>query len=79
MFVLALLQQKPIIIEVGKPPEATPDISMDFVVGMFAMAGIFLLAALIGSLVVAGSMLVYKRRQQRAASSNETSHTTLRI
>ncbi|HLG60033.1 MAG TPA: hypothetical protein VI485_32130 [Vicinamibacterales bacterium] len=79
MFVLALLQQTPIIIEVGKPPEATPDISIDFVVGMFAMAGIFLLAALIGSLVVAGSMLVYKRRQQKAASSNETSHTTLRI
>jgi len=79
MFVLALLQQTPIIIEVGKPPEATPDISIDFVVGMFAMAGIFLLAALIGSLVVAGSMLIYKRRQQKAASSNETSHTTLRI
>jgi hypothetical protein len=79
MFVLALLQQKPIIIEVGQPPEATPDISIDFVVGMFAMAGIFLLAALIGSLVVAGSMLVYKRRQQKAASTNETSHTTLRI
>jgi hypothetical protein len=79
MIVLALLQQTPIIIEVGKPPEATPDISIDFVVGMFAMAGIFLLAALIGSVLVAGAMVLYKRRQDRSASSNETSHTTLRI
>ena len=79
MFVLALLQQTPIIVDVGKPPEPTPDISIDFVVGMFAMAGVFLLAALIGSVLVAGAILFYKRRHNRLASSNDTTHTTLRI
>ena len=78
MFILAFLQQKPIIVEIAKPPEATPDVSIDFVVGIFAMAGIFLLAAFIGSLLVAGGMLLYKRRN-KSALSNEPSHTTLRI
>ena len=76
MFVLALLQQKPIIVEVAKPPEATPDISIDFVVGMFAMAGIFLAVALMSSLVVAGVILFIKRRQR---SSSDLGHTTLRL
>jgi hypothetical protein len=77
MSLLAALQQKPIIVEVGKPPEPTPDISLDFVVGMFAMAGIFLLAALVGSVLVAGAILLYKRRQR--GSADDPSHTTLRI
>ncbi len=78
MGVLSLLQQNPIIVDVGKPPEATPDISLDFVAGMFAMAGLFLLAALVGSLIVAGVILFMKRRQQRL-SPDDASHTSLRI
>jgi hypothetical protein len=78
MFVLNLLQDKPIIVDVGKPAEPTPDISLDFVVGMFAMAGIFLLVALVGSLIVAGVILFRKRRQQRLSPDDQT-HTTLRI
>jgi len=77
-FVLRLLQDKPIIVDVGKPPETTPDISLDFVVGMFAMAGVFLLAALVGSLVVAGVIVLMKRRRQRL-TPDEPGHTTLRI
>ena len=60
MGVLSLLQQNPIIVDVGKPPEATPDISLDFVVGMFALAGMFLLAALVGSLIVARRNTVHE-------------------
>ena len=78
MLLLRLLQDKPIIVDVGKPPEPTPDISIDFVVGMFAMAGVFLLAALVGSLIVAGVILFMKRRQQRL-SPDDPGHTTLRI
>jgi hypothetical protein len=78
MFLLALLQDRPIIVDVGKPPEPTPDISLDFVVGMFAMAGVFLLVAFVGSLIVAGVILFMKRRQQRL-SPDDQSHTTLRI
>jgi hypothetical protein len=78
MFLLQFLQDKPIIVDVGKPPEPTPDISLDFVVGMFAMAGVFLGLALVGSLIVAGVILFMKRRQQRLAP-NDTGHTTLRM
>jgi hypothetical protein len=78
MLLLRLLQEKPIIVDVGKPPEPTPDISLDFVVGMFAMAGVFLLLALVGSLIVAGVILFMKRRQQRL-SPDDPGHTTLRI
>jgi hypothetical protein len=78
MLLLGLLQEKPIIVDVGKPPEPTPDISLDFVVGMFAMAGVFLLLALVGSLIVAGVILFMKRRQQRL-SPDDPRHTTLGI
>jgi hypothetical protein len=78
MLLLRFLQEKPIIVDVGKPPDPTPDISLNFVVGMFAMAGVFLLVALVGSLIVAGVILVMKRRQQRLAP-DDPGHTTLRI
>lgn len=78
MFLLQFLQDKPIIVDVGKPPEPTPDISLDFVVGMFAMAGVFLGLALVGSLIVAGVILFMKRRQQRLAP-DDSGHTTLRM
>jgi hypothetical protein len=42
------------------------------------MAGVFLLAALVGSLIVAGVILFMKRRQQRLSPDDPT-HTTLRI
>ena len=80
MSALALLQQKPIIVDVGKQPPPTRDITFDFLVGMFTMAGLFLLAALIGSLIVAGGIILYKRR--RGPSSTDTGnsgHTTLRL
>jgi hypothetical protein len=78
MILLSVLQQNPIIVEVAKPPDPTPDISIDFVVGMFAMAGVFLLLAFVGSLIVAGVILFMKRRQQRLAP-DDPGHTTLRI
>jgi hypothetical protein len=78
MILLRFLQQNPIIVEVAKPPDPTPDISIDFVVGMFAMAGVFLLLACVGSLIVAGVILFMKRRQQRLAP-DDPGHTTLRI
>jgi hypothetical protein len=80
MSALALLQQKPIIVDVGKQPAPTRDITFDFLVGMFTMAGVLLLAALIGSLIVAGGIILYKRRS--GPSSTDTGnpgHTTLRL
>jgi hypothetical protein len=75
---LMLLQQKPIIVDVGKQPTPTRDITFDFLVGMFTMAGLFLLAALIGSALVAGGIIIYKRRHS-STDAGQQDHTTLRI
>ena len=75
---LMLLQQKPIIVDVGKQPTPTRDVTLDFLAGMFAMAGLFLLAALIGSALVAGGIIIYKRRRS-STDTGQQDHTTLRI
>ena len=78
MSLLMLLQQKPIIVDVGKQPTPTRDVTFDFLVGMFTMAGLFLLAALIGSALVAGGIIIYKRRRS-STDTGQHDHTTLRI
>ena len=75
---LLLLQDKPIIVDVGKQPTPTRDLTFDFLIGMFQMAGLFLLAALIGSVTVAAVIIVYKRRRS-SAEAGDPDHTTLRI
>jgi hypothetical protein len=75
---LTLLQQKPIIVDVGKQPTPTRDITFDFLLGMFAMAGLFLLVALIGSALVAVGIILYKRRRS-STDAGQQDHTTLRI
>jgi hypothetical protein len=73
------LQQNPIIVDVGQQPDATGDISIDFVIGMFAMAGVLLLVATIGSLIVAGIVWMVKRRQAASGTDGSTDHTQLKI
>ena len=74
------LLQNPIIVDVGRRPEPTGDISIDFVIGMFAMAGVLLAVAVVGCLIVAGVVIVVKRRRAAMDDSGEmTSHTRLKI
>jgi hypothetical protein len=78
--VWSFLQQNPIIVDVGKPQDPTGDITIDFVVGMFAMAGVLLLVATAGCLIVAAAVIIYKRRHPPLdAEGGSTSHTRLRI
>jgi hypothetical protein len=80
MIALLLLVQNPIIVDVGKQPDPTGDISIDFVIGMFAMAGVLLAVAAVGCLIVAGVVVFIKRRQAANDDSAEmTSHTRLKI
>jgi hypothetical protein len=77
---MLLLLQNPIIVDVGRQPDATGDISIDFVVGMFAMAGVLLAIAAVGCLIVAGVVILIKRRRSATDDSDEmTSHTRLKI
>jgi hypothetical protein len=75
-----MLQQAPIIVEVAKQPTITPDISVSVVVGMFQMAGAFLLVAAIGSLIAGGIAIVIRRRRDASSDGTpDTGHVRLRI
>ena len=81
---LQLLQQAPapppIVVEVIKQPEPTRDIAIDVILGMFAMAGVFLAAAAIGSVIVAGTIILYRRwRDASDPDMGQHTHTKLRI
>lgn len=74
------LQQNPIIVDVGRQPDTTGDISIDFVIGMFQLAGVLLLVAALGSLIVAVVVIVMKRRKAaNDPNDGATTHTRLRI
>ena len=53
--------QGPIVVEVFRQPEITPDIGVDVVLGMFSLAGVMVVAAAVGGLVV-GAIFVGIRR-----------------
>jgi hypothetical protein len=76
----SVLQQQPIVVEVIKQPAPTRDISIDYIITMFATAGVVLLIAAIGGLV-AGALFIGLRRLRDASASSTTdsSHVKLRI
>ena len=75
----ALLAQKPIVVDLSTKSKQSHDISIEVVLAMFAVAGIFLLIALIGSAIVAAAMIVYKRWRDASAPPAETQHTHIRL
>lgn len=77
MFVL--LAQEPIVVDLTTKSEPSRDISIEVVLAMFAVAGIFLLVALIGCALVAGGMITYKRWRDASAPPSETQHTHIRL
>ncbi len=77
--IAAAAQQNPIVVDVIEQPTPADDISISVVLGIFAIAGLFLLAAAVGSALVAGGILLYKRWRDRSAAESEPTHTRLRI
>ena len=74
----ALLLQEPIVVDLARQPQPSDDISIQVVLAMFAVAGIFLLVAAVGSAIVAGGMILYKRRRD-ASAPPDTQHTHIRL
>ena len=76
-----VLQQDPIVVEVIKQPPAARDISIDYILTMFASAGIFLLIAALGGLIVGAVFVAIRRRQEKSAPATnpDSSHVKLRI
>ena len=80
MNLLAMLQPSdPIVVEMLRQPEAARDISFDVVVGMFAMAGVLLGVAAVGSLLVGGALILIKRLRADRPPDPERSPRRLRI
>jgi len=79
LFLLAQ-QPAPVVVEIAKQPDPTPDVGIYRILGMFAMAGVLLAAAAIGSAVVAGGMLLYRRwKDSSDPHAGQHTHTRLRI
>ena len=72
--------QAPVVVDLAKQPDPTPDVGIYRILGMFAMAGVLLAAAAIGSVVVAASMLLYRRWKDASdPDAGQHTHTKLRI
>lgn len=74
---LSSLLQNPVVVDLTKQPEPTHDISLDVVLSMFALAGMFLLAAAAGSAIVALLVVLYKKRRGEPGPTAGTTHTRL--
>lgn len=76
---LSFLQQNPIVVEVLKQPAPSHDISIDFVLAMFKTAGVAILLAAIGGLIVGGLFIAVRRVRDGSRAAAETPHVRLRI
>ena len=76
---MLFLQQEPIVVDVIKQPPPAHDISVDVVLGMFQMAGVLLLAAAIGGVIVGLVFIWIRRLRDASAPPTDTEHVRLRI
>jgi len=74
-----LIQQDPIIIGVVDQPEAARDISLDVVVSMFSMAGVLLLFAALGGLLVGAIFVAIRRARDAKTAPTDSDHVRLRL
>jgi hypothetical protein len=75
-----LLQQSPIVVEVIQQPEAAPDISLQYALGMFMMAGAVIAFAAAGGLIVGALFVLYRRyRESHTDPTNPADELRLRI
>lgn len=71
-----MLFLQPIVVEMIRQPEATRDVSVDAVLGMFALAGVAIVLAALGGLLVGAIIVGIKRLREPPA---DTPHVRLRI
>ncbi len=67
----------PFIVDVIQQPDATRDISVDTVLGIFALAGVFLAVCLGVALLGAVSFLAYRRMRDARWDGRDTRGTAL--
>lgn len=67
----------PFVIEVLEQPDAARDISVDTVLGIFALAGSFLAVCLVVALLGAVSFLLYRRLRDARWDGRDTRGTAM--
>ena len=70
-------RSSPIVVDIIGQPEATRDISIDTVLGIFALAGVFLMAGLVVAVLGGGTFLVYRRMRGATLDGRDSGLTTL--
>ena len=73
-----LIQQESIVVEVLRQPDVARDIGADVVIGMFSMAGVALVLAALGGLVVGAIYVGIRRRRTASAPPLDTETLGLR-
>jgi hypothetical protein len=76
-----MLLQDPVVVDVARQqPPAAHDISIDYIITMFASAGVFLLIAAAGGILVGAIFIAIRRMQERSApAATPDSDLRLRI
>ena len=76
-----MLQDSPIVVEVGEQPPLTPEISYGSVLmSAMTLVGVILLAALLIGAIVGGVIIWRKkRREARGGNLSDPTHVRLRI
>jgi hypothetical protein len=74
-----MLLQGPVVVDVARTqPPAAHDISIDYIITMFASAGVFLLIAAAGGILVGAIFIAIRRMQERSAPAT-TPDSDLRL
>ena len=69
----------PFIVDVSKQPVPTHDISIDVVLAAFASAGIALLVAAVGGVIVGAIFVMIRRYRDAHTTKTDSDHVRLRI
>ena len=67
----------PIVVDLIGQPEAARDITIDTVLGIFALAGVFLVAGLVVAVLGGGTFLIYRRMYGATLDGRDSGLTTL--
>jgi hypothetical protein len=72
--------QDPVVVDVFSQPPITPEITYPQVIlGAMGVAGVIMLLAALAGLLTGAVIIVLKKRGEASAASTETGHARLRI
>ena len=77
---MILFLQKPIVVDVLQQPPVTPEITItDVILGALGTAGLLMVAAALGGLMVGAVIIYFKKRAEASNAPHDTGHARLRI